>query len=201
MLQNLAPNYTRAMLLKAKKYNKPYVLSGIYKAHNAKYEKERITFTAVRPYVPGQETINLFDHVHVFRENLDKMCPAWKKILKDGERYCLICYSKPYMSKYNEQRCSIRLTRDIGFMPLISQKVMDNIPEIFKEILKEECIDWISFEDGKYIVKEQPVLFSASQTIQDNSRHRKKVEKERNKIKKNKKRRQSIWRVMQTKVS
>lgn len=202
MLQDLTYNYTRAMLRACMKHEKPYVLAGIYQKHND--ESERITFTHIHPYVPGKglkETCRLFDHVHVFRENLDAVCPEWRSILKNGERYCLVCYSRPYRDKNSVRRCSINLTTDACIGPIIEYKQIKDFPGPYDDIINRQCLDWKDVTGGKWIKETESVLYSATKFVQDNARHRKKVEREKARKKKKDKRKSSIWRVMRMKVS
>ena len=195
-------NHTRYMLRGLIKYGKPYILTGEYQKH--KYENERITFINIHPYIPGKpvkNTCSLFDHVHVFTDNLQRTCPEWRQKLQDGVRYCLICYSKPYRGGNNEQRCGIVLTLNAGMSPVMDMEYLNEELTVYAPFIERICVDWNEYMHGRWLKENEPVLYSASQFVQDNNRHKNKVLRKKEEDKKRRQRSQSIWRVINLKVS
>ena len=195
-------NHTRYMLRGLIKYGRPYIITGEYQKH--RNESERITFVNIHPYIPGKQvkdSCSLFDHIHIFTDNLQKVCPEWKCWLKDGARYCLVCYSKPYRGDNNEQRCGVALTLDAGMSPIMDMKDINDNLLIYQPFINRICVNWSDFMHGRWLKEGETTLYSASQFVQDNNHHKNKVLRKKEENKKRKQRSQSIWRVINLKVS
>ena len=195
-------NYTRYMLRNLIKYGKPYIISGVYQKH--KDESERITFTNVHPFIPGKQvkdTCALFDHVHIFINHLEPVCPEWKELLKDGQRYCIVCYSKPYRDKNFVQRCGVMPTLDACIAPVMNYDKLQEEILFYQPVMERTCVDWNQFMAGRWLKEGEVILYSASQLVQDNTRHKNKVLRRKEEERKKRKRSRSIWRVINTKVS
>ena len=195
-------NYTRYMLRHLIKYDKPYIVCGVYQKHRD--ESERITFINVHPFIPGRqnkETCCLFDHVHLFMNKLEPTCPEWRELLKDGHRYCIVCYSKPYRDNDGVQRCGIVPTLDGMMSPIMDYDKLQEELWAYQPLIERVCVDWEQFMAGRWLKESEVTLYSASQCVQDNCRHKNKVLRQKEIERKKRKRSQSIWNVINMKVS
>ena len=198
---NRTRSYTRYMLRRMIEYEKPYILTGIYQKH--RHESERVTFVGIHPFIPGlqnKDTRTLTDHVHVFKNQLQAVCPEWHDLLVDGKRYCIVCYSVPYESD-GIQRCGIRPTLDAHMSAIMDYNQLQDEMILYQPLIERCCVDWNKFMGGQWLKKKNCILYSASQNIQDNCKHKNKVIRQERLERKRRRINRSIWRVINIKVS
>lgn len=194
-------DYTRYMLRNMLKYDKPYIVTGIYQKHRR--ESKRVTFTYIHPFIPGlqnKETYCLTDHAHIFVDKLSAVCPEWRDLLVDGKKYCIVCYSDPYKSD-GVQRCGIKPTLD-GHMAAIMEydKLQDELV-LYQPLIERTCVDWNTFMGGRWLKRNEFAMHSANQNVQDNCKYKNKVLRQKKAEKKRRQISRSVWRVINMKVS
>lgn len=76
---------------------------------------KHVTFTCVRPYIEGQHTLTICDHINIQKSQLEKYYDI-NKLVKN-RKYYLICYTKEY--KYNSNRMGIQLAENFLCNPIL----------------------------------------------------------------------------------
>jgi len=128
-------NYFRKKLCDCQ--DRPVVLTGIFK----KVWDKHITFTTIRPYIQGCQTLTVCNHINLLRTDVEKVYDISK--FERNRRYFIIGYCQQYFS--NEDRMGIKLALDYRFSPLFRISdfyLMDK--EVFSECHRFSIDEFLS---------------------------------------------------------
>lgn len=107
--------------------NKPIIISCKYK----RIWDKHVTFSCVRPYIRGQHTSTLCNHINILRSEVEKVYNLSDFVF--NRTYYIVCRSKQY--EYDESRMGIELASDIIANPILN----GNEFRIIEPSILQEC--------------------------------------------------------------
>ena len=133
-------NYYRIKLLEYQE--RPVIVSGKF---NKIWDKH-ITFTTIRPYIPGCHTVTICSHINLFRPDVEKVFDV--TTFEKRKKYYIIGYCEPY----GDDRMGIRLATDCGIVPIIRPSELGMIPlDVACECYRFNTDEYIR-SNQKYII-------------------------------------------------
>lgn len=118
-------NYMRVKLCEPR--NEPVILIGTFK----KVWPKHVTFTTIRPYIKGIQTITICNHVNIKRTDLEKYIDLNSLVV--NKKYYIIGYCRQYSD--SNERMGVRLAMNLKGSPLIA---IDSLRNISKDTF-EKC--------------------------------------------------------------
>lgn len=116
-------NYIRKKLYECQ--DRPVILIGTF----AKVWDKHVTFTTIRPYLRGNNTLTICNHINLFRPDVEMVFNI--NDLIHGKKYYIIGRCKPYP---NSDRMGVNLDVSIKPSPIIKVASKDNMPlDIFSK--------------------------------------------------------------------
>ena len=115
-------NHLRGELFDSK--DQLVILTGKFK----KVWDDHITFTAIRPYIPGVKTYTICNHICIYRKDAERVIEI--NNLKKNDKYYIIGYCRTYSQ---DTRMGIKLAIGLNICPLIKATDFIGIP---REILR-----------------------------------------------------------------
>ena len=109
-------NYYRTKLFEYQ--DRPVIVSGKFSMIWDKH----ITFTTIRPYIPGCRTVTICNHINLYRPDVEKVFDI--TTFEKRKKYYIIGYCEPY----GDDRMGIRLATDCGCVPIIRPSELGMIP-------------------------------------------------------------------------
>jgi hypothetical protein len=133
-------NYIRQKLFACG--DRPVIVSGIFK----RIWDKHVTFTSIKPYIPGIRVMPICDHINLYRPDVEKAIDIDSLVY--GARYYIIGYCEEYSQS---QRMGINLALDITDKPIFSIKEFNQMPpEIFSECYRFSIEEYISAQQKSY---------------------------------------------------
>lgn len=132
-------NYMRVKLLKCTV--RPVILSGVFR----KVWEKHVTFTSVKPYIQGIKTLDICDHINLFRPDLERYISL--DTLEFGKRYYIIGYCKKYP---NSERMGVNLPKNVKYKPVFPICDFKRFPkDILAECHRFSIEEFIRNDQGK----------------------------------------------------
>ena len=133
-------NYYRTKLFEYQ--DRPVIVSGKFSMIWDKH----ITFTTIRPYIPGCRTVTICNHINLYRPDVEKVFDI--TTFEKRKKYYIIGYCEPY----GDDRMGIRLATDCGCVPIIRPSELGMIPlDVTCECYRFNTDEFIR-DNQKYII-------------------------------------------------
>lgn len=123
-------NYIRIRLCECQ--DRPVILIGTFK----KVWDKHITFTTIRPYLQGTQTITICDHINLYRPDVEKALDISK--LEKDRKYYIIGFCTPYP---RSTRMGVKLATGYGFRAIFRIGEFAKMPDTIFSVCHRFGID------------------------------------------------------------